>query len=142
MEHDIKQLSKRIPIAVDGLTQMIATGGQLGVPREKLAQFAEIASKMSIAFDITADEASQSMAKLSNVLQVPIEEMTKVGDVINHLSNNTAATAQDLLTVSIKAGAMSIWFMKTCLNYIRTLNFCVKLNPWHSIWFLVKKVKK
>ena len=107
MEHDIKQLSKRIPIAVDGLTQMIATGGQLGVPREKLAQFAEIASKMSIAFDITADEASQSMAKLSNVLQVPIEEMTKVGDVINHLSNNTAATAQDLLTVSIKAGAMA-----------------------------------
>lgn len=107
MEHDIKQLSKRIPIAVEGLTQMIATGGQLGVPREKLAQFAEIASKMSIAFDITSEEASESMAKLSNVLQVPIEQMTKVGDVINHLSNNTAATAQDLLTVSIKAGAMA-----------------------------------
>ena len=107
MEHDIKQLSKRIPIAVEGLTQMIATGGQLGVPREKLAQFAEIASKMSIAFDITSEEASTSMAKLSNVLQVPIEQMTKVGDVINHLSNNTAATAQDLLTVSIKAGAMA-----------------------------------
>ena len=107
MEHDIKQLSKSIPITVEGLTKMVATGGQLGVPREKLAQFAEIASKMSIAFDITSEEASESMAKLSNVLQVPIEQMTKVGDVINHLSNNTAATAQDLLTVSIKAGAMA-----------------------------------
>lgn len=105
MEHDIKQLSKRIPIAVEGLTQMIATGGQLGVPREKLAQFAEIASKMSIAFDITSEEASTSMAKLSNVLQVPISEMSKVGDVINYISNNTAATAKDLLDVNIKAGA-------------------------------------
>ena len=75
MEHDIKQLSKSIPITVEGLTKMVATGGQLGVPREKLAQFAEIASKMSIAFDITSEEASTSMAKLSNVLQVPIEHV-------------------------------------------------------------------
>lgn len=105
MERDIKQLSKQIPIAVDSLTQMVATGGQLGVPREQLTTFAEIASKMSIAFDIAADDASQSMAKLSNVLQVPISEMSKVGDVINYISNNTAATAKDLLDVNIKAGA-------------------------------------
>ena len=107
MENDIKNLSKRIPIAIDGLTQMVATGGQLGVPRDQLAAFAETASKMSIALDFGAEEASQSMAKLSNVLQVPISEMTKVGDAINYISNNTAATAKDLLDVNIKAGAMA-----------------------------------
>ena len=47
------------------------------------------------------------MAKLANVLQLPIEEMGLVGDVINHLSNNIAATAPVIVEVNLRAGAMS-----------------------------------
>lgn len=107
MENDIKNLSKRIPLALDGLAQIVAAGGQLGVPREKLTEFAETAAKMSVAFSITADEAGQSMAKMSNVLQMPIEQMSKVGDVINHISNNIAATAPEIVEVNLRAGAMA-----------------------------------
>lgn len=107
MENDIKNLSKRIPLALDGLAQIIAAGGQLGVPREKLTEFAETAAKMSVAFSITADEAGQSMAKMSNVLQMPIDQMSKVGDVINHISNNIAATAPEIVEVNLRAGAMA-----------------------------------
>ncbi len=106
MESDIKQLSKTIPLSLEGLAQIVAAGGQLGVPKEQLASFAETASQMSVAFDITADEAGQSMAKLSNVLQMPINEMSRVGDVINHLSNNIAATAPEIVEVNLRAGAM------------------------------------
>lgn len=107
MENDIKNLSKRIPLALDGLAQIVAAGGQLGVPREKLTEFAETAAKMSVAFSITADEAGQSMAKMSNVLQMPIDQMSKVGDVINHISNNIAATAPEIVEVNLRAGAMA-----------------------------------
>lgn len=107
MEQDIKNLSKSIPLSLEGLTKIIAAGGQLGVPKEQLKDFAETAAKMSVAFDITADEAGQSMAKLSNVLQMPISEMNKVGDVINHISNNIAATAPEIVEVNLRAGAMA-----------------------------------
>lgn len=107
MESDIKELSKTIPLSLDGLTQIVAAGGQLGIPKEKLADFAKTASQMSVAFDFSADEAGQSMAKLANVLQMPIEEMGLVGDVINHLSNNIAATAPEIVEVNLRAGAMS-----------------------------------
>ena len=107
MENDIKNLSKRIPLALDGLAQIVAAGGQLGVPREKLTEFAETAAKMSVAFSITADEAGQAMAKMSNVLQMPIDQMSKVGDVINHISNNIAATAPEIVEVNLRAGAMA-----------------------------------
>ena len=106
MESDIKELSKTIPLSLDGLAQIVAAGGQLGVPKEKLADFAKTASQMSVAFDFSADDAGQSMAKLSNVLQMPIEQMGLVGDVINHLSNNIAATAPEIVEVDLRAGAM------------------------------------
>lgn len=51
MESDIKELSKTIPLSLDGLAQIVAAGGQLGVPKEKLADFAKTASQMSVAFD-------------------------------------------------------------------------------------------
>lgn len=106
MESDIKKLSKTIPLSLEGLAKIVAAGGQLGVPKAELASFAETASKMSVAFDISADEAGQAMAKLSNVLQMPINEMGRVGDVINHLSNNIAATAPEIVEVNLRAGAM------------------------------------
>ena len=110
MESDIKKLSETIPLSLEGLTQIVAAGGQLGVAKSELTAFAETAAQMSVAFDITADEAGQSMAKLSNVLQMPISEMSKVGDVINHLSNNIAATAPEITEVNLRAGAMAKTF--------------------------------
>ena len=110
MESDIKKLSETIPLSLEGLTQIVAAGGQLGVAKSELTAFAETAAQMSVAFDITADEAGQSMAKLSNVLQMPISEMSKVGDVINHLSNNIASTAPEITEVNLRAGAMAKTF--------------------------------
>lgn len=106
MQEDIKNLSKTIPLSLEGLAQIVAAGGQLGVPKDQLAGFAETAAQMSVAFDISADEAGQAMAKLSNVLQMPISSMSEVGDVINHLSNNIAATAPEIVEVNLRAGAM------------------------------------
>lgn len=107
MENDIKNLSKTIPLSLDGLAAIVAAGGQLGVAREHLTGFAETAAKMSVAMNMTTEEAGQSMAKLSNVLQLPINQMGKVGDVINHLSNNVAATAPEIVEVNLRAGAMA-----------------------------------
>jgi TP901 family phage tail tape measure protein len=106
MGNAIKQMSKEIPLSLDGLAKIVASGGQLGVPREQLVAFAETAAKMSVAFGITADEAGDAMAKMSNVLQMPISEMGKVGDVINHLSNNMAASAAEIVEANLRAGAM------------------------------------
>ena len=49
MEQDIKDMAKTIPLSLDGLAAIVAAGGQLGIPREHLAGFAETASKMSVA---------------------------------------------------------------------------------------------
>ena len=100
----IKALSAELPITQEGLAAIVAQGGQLGVPADQLAEFAKQAAKMSIAFDIAPDAAAEAMAKLSNILGIPITEMTKVGDAINFVSNNAAASAEDIVT-AMKSGA-------------------------------------
>jgi TP901 family phage tail tape measure protein len=100
----IKQMSRDIPISAEGLAQITAAGGQLGIKENDLAAFTETVAKMSTAFDMTADEAGQAMAQLSNVFQIPITDMKNLGNAINHISNNIAAKAKDIIPALNRAG--------------------------------------
>ncbi len=59
--------------------------------------FTETVAKMSTAFDMSAEQAGDSIAKLSNVYGIDVSKMEYVGNVINHLSDNTAAKAKDMV---------------------------------------------
>ena len=103
----LKSMSRTIPISAAGLAQIAAAGGQLGVAEEALPQFVETASQMAVAFDIMPDQAGESMAKLSNIFGIPITEMSNLGDALNHLSDNTAAKASEIVEVITRAGAQA-----------------------------------
>jgi len=53
------------------------------------------------------DQAGESMAKLSNIFGIPITEMSQLGDAVNHLSDNTAAKASEIVEVITRAGAQA-----------------------------------
>ncbi|KLT22671.1 phage tail tape measure protein [Wolbachia endosymbiont of Armadillidium vulgare str. wVulC] len=93
----LKKMSREIPLSAAELAQIAASGGQLGIKKEDLFKFTETVAKMSTAFDMSAEQAGDSIAKLSNVYGIDVSEMEHVGNVINHLSDNTAAKAKDMV---------------------------------------------
>lgn len=93
----LKEMSRTIPLSAAELAQIAASGGQLGIKKEDLFMFTETVAKMSTAFDMSAEQAGDSIAKLSNVYGINVSEMEHVGNVINHLSDNTAAKARDMV---------------------------------------------
>ncbi len=93
----LKEMSRTIPLSAAELAQIAASGGQLGIKKEDLFMFTETVAKMSTAFDMSAEQAGDSIAKLSNVYGINVSEMEHVGNVINHLSDNTAAKAKDMV---------------------------------------------
>ncbi|MDA0782435.1 MAG: phage tail tape measure protein [Proteobacteria bacterium] len=103
----IKQISRDIPISAEGLAQIAAAGGTLGISETELPDFVDVVAKMSTAFDLLPEEAGDAIAKLSNIFGVPINEMTKLGDAINFLSDNTAAKARDIIPVLARVGAQA-----------------------------------
>lgn len=64
MNDDIIKLSQSLPMSAEGIAKIVANAGQTGIAQHELLKFAETASKMATAFDITADEAGQALAEM------------------------------------------------------------------------------
>lgn len=101
---DIIALSRKIPLSASELATITASGGQLGIAKENLLKFTQIAAKMGVAFDMSADEAGDSMGKLMNIFKTDIAGVTKLGDAINHLSDNSASKAKEVVEVLKRIG--------------------------------------
>lgn len=106
MNNDILELSKNIPMTAQGLAQIVAAGGQSGIAREDLIDFAESAAKMGVAFDVTADEAGEMMAKWRTAFQMNQTQVVELADKINYLGNNTATSAPKISDVVRRIGPL------------------------------------
>lgn len=106
MGKDILDLSTRIPMAAEGLTQIVAAGGQSGIARDELLGFAESAAKMGVAFDITAEQAGDMMAKWRTAFKMGQSDVVKLADKINFLGNTTAASAPLISDVVTRIGPL------------------------------------
>ncbi|WP_353273160.1 phage tail tape measure protein [Wolbachia endosymbiont (group A) of Portevinia maculata] len=100
----LKKLSREIPLSAAELAQIAASGGQLGINKGKLLEFTTTVAKMATAFDMSAEQAGDSIAKLANIYGIAVEKMEGVGDVINYLSDNTAAKANDMIEALARVG--------------------------------------
>lgn len=107
MKKGIEDLTKVIPLAFEELAEIAAIGGQLGVAEQDILGFTETIAKMGVAFDMSADVAADSMAKIAGVFGIPISEIGALGDSINAVSNSVAATASDVIEVVKRIGGTS-----------------------------------
>lgn len=110
MGRDIVAMSQKIPLAASELAKIAESGGQLGIARQELTSFTETIAKMSVAFDMSADAAGESMAKLANVYQIPIAKISELGDAINQLSNSTPAKASEIVNTLSRVGGVARQF--------------------------------
>ena len=110
MSKDVLLMSMRIPMAADGIGAIVAAAGQAGIAREELLRFAEDAAKMGVAFDLSGQQAGAAMTGLRSIFGLTQDEVVKLGDAINHLSNNMDAKASDLLNIANRAGSTAKLF--------------------------------
>ncbi|WP_369587404.1 phage tail tape measure protein [Kingella oralis] len=128
MQQDLLDMTHRIPMAGKELAAIAASGGQLGIARQDIKGFTETVAKMSVAFDMSADAAGDSMAKLANVYQIPIAQIGKLGDAINHLSNSSPAKASDIVTAMGRVGGVAKQFGLTELQTASLANAFISLG--------------
>jgi len=104
ISNEIKTLSSQMPIAAKGFADIYAAAGQAGIAREDLKQFATQVAQVAVAFDMTAEEAGNAMAKIKTSLGLGLPALQDLTDAINTLGNNTAATAKDIVDFTLRAG--------------------------------------
>ena len=106
MENDIISMSTRLPMAARDIAAIYAAGGQSGIAKNELTQFAETAVKMGVAFDITAEESGQAMAEMRTAFKMSQSEVTTLADKINYLGNNTPAAAKGIMDIVQRIGPL------------------------------------
>lgn len=106
MADSILNMSKSIPIAAEGLAQIVAAGGQAGIARDDLLSFASSAAQMGVAFDVTADQAGDMMAKWRTAFKLSQDQVVGLADQINYLSNTSAASAPLISDVVTRIGGL------------------------------------
>lgn len=106
MSKDVLGLSRELPMAASGIAQIVAAGGQAGIPREELKGFASDAVKMGVAFDQTADEAGQMMATWRTAFKMGQGDVNKLADQVNYLGNTGPASAKKISSVVTSIGPL------------------------------------
>lgn len=106
MSNDILKLSQEIPVSASGLAQIMASAGQAGIAHNELVAFTKDAAKMGVAFDITADQAGDMMAKWRTAFKMGQDQVVELADKVNYLGNKTAATAPAIADVVTRIGPL------------------------------------
>ncbi len=106
MRRSIRRMSGEIPLAATDIAALFAAAGESGVATEDLQSFAEMAARVGVAFDMTAADAGESLAKLKTQLGLNVAETGEMADAINHLSNNMASKAKDVTEFMLRVGAI------------------------------------
>jgi TP901 family phage tail tape measure protein len=106
MRRNIRRMSGEIPMSANNIAALYAAAGESGIATQDLQSFAEMASRVGIAFDITAEKAGSSLAKLKTQFGLTVAETGDLADVMNHLSNNMASKASEITDFMLRVGAL------------------------------------
>lgn len=106
MSNQIVEMTTRLPMAAKDIAAIVAAGAQSGIAKSELLGFAESAVKMGVAFDITADQAGQSMAEMRAAFKLTQPQVVALADRINYLGNTSPNKADKIMEVVQRIGAL------------------------------------
>lgn len=128
LKKDILEMTRTIPMSKEELAGIAASGGQLGIAEKDLKSFTTTIAKMGVAFDMSAEQAGDSMAKLANIYKIPISQIDKLGDAVNQLSNSSPAKAADIVNTLGRVGGVAKQFGLTELQTASLSNAFIALG--------------
>lgn len=102
-----KEMSTQVAASTDEINTVMATGGQLGIANEHLAEFTRVMIDLgNCCEDLDADAAATSIAKFANVMGTNQGQFENIGSTIVDLGNNFATTEQPIMMMAQRlAGA-------------------------------------
>ncbi|MFH1275591.1 MAG: phage tail tape measure protein, partial [Candidatus Woesearchaeota archaeon] len=102
------EMSRQLPISAKELAQIGVIAGQLGLGgmgSKAIESFTRTVAMMSVATEMSAEQAATSLAKIIQAFNLTISSANALGSVINELSNTTAATSTEIADSLVRVGA-------------------------------------
>ncbi|EBX2978570.1 phage tail tape measure protein [Salmonella enterica subsp. enterica serovar Agona] len=118
MQDAIKAASEQLPMengAVD-FAALVEGGARMNVAnpddswedqKRDLLAFASTVAKAATAFELPADELSESLGKIAQLYKIPTRNIEQLGDALNYLDDNAMSKGSDIIDVMQRLGGVA-----------------------------------
>src|SRR5690606_12484296 len=101
----IRGMSQDIPVAATELAAIAEQAGALGIAKEDIIAFTEVAATIGVTTDVSSEQAATALGQLSNVLGLTADEYERFASTLVDLGNKGASTESQILSIASRAGA-------------------------------------
>lgn len=95
-------LSDRIPVSANRLAELAEQAGQLGVAVREIPRFVRVVAELGVATNLSALEAGNALARLSNIMGTSFKDVRRLGSAIVDLGNNLATTEAEITEMALR----------------------------------------
>lgn len=90
-------LARTMPVSPEQLARIGELGGQLGVAEKDITKFQSVIAKVAVTTNLTEEAASTAFARISNVMQEPIDNIDRMASATVQLGNRFATTEAEIV---------------------------------------------
>lgn len=106
LEGALRSLARELPSSHQEIAKVAEAAGQLGIKRESITQFTRVMVALGQTTDLSAEQAATALARLSNIMGTPQQEIGKLGASLVALGNAGASTESEIVEMALRiAGA-------------------------------------
>src|SRR5688572_5586076 len=106
LDRVILGMTRRLPVSATEIAKIFEIGGQLGIATPALQKFADTVIRIGVSTNLTSQEAATAFARLANIVQLPQDQLDRLGSTIVALGNNLATTEKEISEMGLRiAGA-------------------------------------
>ena len=106
LETRLRRMAKDdVPLPVEGLADIAASAGQLGIHTPNIEKFTKVIAGLSATTNLAAEQGSQDLARFANITQMSQDDFDRLGATIVHLGNNFATTEAEIVEMSLRLAA-------------------------------------
>lgn len=106
LERGIRDMAKELPASAIEIAGVAEAAGQLGIETPHILKFTRVMIDLGEATNMSAETAATSLARFANIVQMPMENIDRLGSTIVALGNNLATTESEIVEMGLRlAGA-------------------------------------
>ncbi|MDR1421359.1 MAG: phage tail tape measure protein [Coriobacteriales bacterium] len=99
-----KDMSEQKIVSANQISEIMALGGQLGISKENLVDFAGVIADLDVATNMNMEQAATEIAQYANVTQMAQDDIDNFASTIVELGNNAATTEADIMAMAMRIG--------------------------------------
>lgn len=103
----LQNLSTIKPLAASDLAKIAETAGSLGLARKDVAAFTSVVADLAATTDLTADQATTSMARIAGIMGVPAAQFRNLASAIVQTGISTQATEPEIVSMATRLSGVA-----------------------------------